>query len=201
MTEREKMLNGKIYNTSDPELLKQREFARITAFKYNNTTEEQEQLRQQILKELLGSLGENVKISPLVQFDYGCNTYIGNNCYFNFNCTFLDCAEIHIGNNVFVGPNTSFLTPIHPMLAEQRNMKKDKNGIIYMEEYCKPIVIEDNVWFGGGVIVNPGVTIGHDSVIGSGSVVTKNIPSGVLAAGVPCKVIREITEEDRLFIE
>lgn len=201
MTEREKMLNGKIYNTSDPELLKQREFARITAFKYNNTTEEQEQLRQQILKELLGSLGENVKISPLVQFDYGCNTYIGNNCYFNFNCTFLDCAEIHIGNDVFVGPNTLFLTPIHPMLAEQRNMKKDKNGIIYMEEYCKPIVIEDNVWFGGGAIVNPGVTIGHDSVIGSGSVVTKNIPSGVLAAGVPCKVIREITEEDRLFIE
>lgn len=138
---------------------------------------------------------------PNVRLDYGCNTYIGSNCYFNFNCIFLDCAEIHVGDNVFVGPNVLFLTPIHPLLAEERNRRVDRDGHIHLFEYCKPIEIESNVWIGGGAIVNPGVTIGHDSVIGSGSVVTKDIPSGVIAAGVPCKVIRKVTEEDKMGLD
>jgi len=198
MTEREKMLSGKLYKTSDEELVKQRDLARNASSRYNSTTEEEKKERQEILKGLLGHLGEGVKIFPSVQFDYGCNIYIGDNCYINFNCTFLDCAEIRIGNNVFIGPGASFLTPVHPLLAEERNVRVDENGQKYMMEYCKPITIEDNVWFGGGVTVTPGVTVGHDTVIGAGSVVTKDIPSGVIAAGVPCNVIREITEQDRI---
>jgi maltose O-acetyltransferase len=198
MTEKEKMLSGKLYKTSDEELVKQRDLARNVSALYNQTTEDQKERRQEILKGLLGSMGEGVEIFPSVQFDYGCNTYIGDNCYFNFNCTFLDCAEIRIGNNAFIGPNVSFLTPIHPLLARERNVQVDENGQNYMMEYCKPITVEDNVWFGGGVTVTPGVTIGHDSVIGAGSVVTKDIPPGVIAAGLPCRVIREITEQDSI---
>ena len=143
-------------------------------------------------------MGENVYINQNINFDYGYNTYIDDNSYFNFNCTFLDCAEIRIGKNVFVGPNVSFLTPVHPLLAKERNINIDENGNKYILEYCKPINVGDNVWIGGGAIVNPGVSIGNDTVIGSGSVVTKDIPSGVVAAGVPCRVIREITESDSI---
>lgn len=199
MNEREKMLKGLIYDASDKELEEQRILARQTSIAFNNTSEYQKDKRYNILKELLGAIGENVEMYPNINFDYGCNTYIGDNCYFNFNCTILDCAEVRFGNNVFVGPNCSFLTPVHPLLASERNFREDENGKKYVLEYCKPIVVEDNVWFGGGVIVNPGVTIGHDTVIGSGSVVTKDIPSGVIAAGNPCRVIREITEDDRVL--
>lgn len=198
MTEKEKMLSGMLYDAYDEELVKQRIYARQSSAKFNQTDESEKNERQQILKELLGSIGENVEMSPNIQFDYGYNTYIGDNCYINFNCTILDCAEVHIGDNVLIGPNVSFLTPLHPILPEERKPHTDEKGNIYMLEYCKPITIGDNVWFGGGVIVNPNVTIGHDTVIGSGSVVTRDIPSGVLAAGVPCKVIRKITEADRL---
>lgn len=197
MTEKGKMLLGKLYNASDIELSKQRILARQAADRFNRTDELEVSKRQEILENLLGSIGSGVEIYPNVRFDYGCNTYIGNNCYFNFNCIFLDCAEIHFGDNVFVGPNVLFLTPVHPLLSEERNRRVDNNGQIHLFEYCKPIKIESNVWIGGGAIVNPGITIGHDSVIGSGSVVTKDIPSGVIAAGVPCKVIRKVTQEDK----
>lgn len=196
MTEKEKMLSGMLYKASDIELTKQRDFARNASALYNQTTEEELEQRDDILKKLLGHKGDGVEIFPFVKFDYGCNTYIGDNCYINFNCTFLDCAEIRIGDDVFIGPNVSLLTPIHPLLARERNVRIDENGQRYVMESCKPITIEDNVWIGGNVTVTPGVTIGHDSVIGAGSVVTKDIPSGVVAAGVPCKVIREITEKD-----
>lgn len=199
MTEREKMISGKLYKTSDPELVRLRNFARNASIKYNQTTEDQKEERQKILKELLGHIGEGSEIYPYVQFDYGCNTYIGDNCFINFNCVFLDCAEIRIGNNVFIGPNVSLLTPIHPLLAKERNIRIDEDGTRYMIESAAPITIEDNVWLGGGVTITPGVTIGHDSVIGAGSVVTKDIPPGVVAVGVPCRVIRQITEEDSVF--
>lgn len=199
VTEREKMISGMLYKTSDPELVRLRDLARNASIRYNQTTEDQKDERRRILKELLGSIGEGSEIYPNVHFDYGCNTYIGDNCFINFNCVFLDCAEIRIGNNVFIGPNVLLLTPIHPLLARERNIRVDEDGTRYMIEKAAPITIEDNVWLGGGVTITPGVTIGHDSVIGAGSVVTKDIPSGVVAAGVPCRVIREITEEDSLF--
>lgn len=198
MTEKENMLSGILYDTSDEELVKGRDYARLASNKFNKTDETEKEERKIILKELLGSIGENSEMYPNIQFDYGYNTYIGEDCYFNFNCTILDCAEVRIGNNVFVGPNVSFLTPLHPFLSKERNVRTNEKGNKYTMEYCKPITVGDNVWFGGGVIVNPGVTIGHDTVIGSGSVVTRDIPDGVIAAGVPCRVIRKITQEDKM---
>lgn len=198
MTERQNMLQGNLYDPSDQELAQLRKTAREAAYHYNQTTEDEQTVRQEILNNILGGKGANLYLEPNVRFDYGINIYIGDNCYFNFDCIFTDCAEIHIGNNVFVGPRASFLTPCHPLLAEERNIRVDKTGRTYNLEYCKPINIEDNVWLGGNVTVNGGVTIGHDSVIGSGSVVTRDIPPGVLAAGVPCRVIRPITEADKM---
>lgn len=117
---------------------------------------------------------------------------------FNFNSVFLECGPITIGDNVFVGPNVSFFTPVHPRVAEERNMRIAPDGRIQLLEYAKPITIGSNVWIGGGVIINPGVTIGGNVVIGSGSVVTRDIPLEVIAAGVPCRVIREIQKQVQL---
>lgn len=200
MTEFEKMIHGEWYDTSDPELVSQRNKARNVSERYNQTKEEQVTERKALLQELLGAYGEGCEIYPTVKFDYGCNTYIGAHTYINFNAVFLDCAQIHIGSNVLIGPNCSFLTPVHPMLARERNMRIAKDGHTYMIESRKPIVIGDNCWFGGNVTVMPGVTVGHDTVIGAGSVITKDIPSGVVAVGNPCRVLREITEEDAIGI-
>lgn len=199
MTENEKMLNGSLYNPFDKELFDKRVKARNLSSEFNLTKEEENEKRFKILESLLGKMGENCEFHPSIRFDYGENTFIGDNCFFNYNSVFLDCGKITIGNNVFVGPNVSFLTPVHPMLSYQRNIQKDENGNLYNLEYASPISIEDNVWIGGSVTINGGVTIGHDSVIGSSSVVTKDIPSGVFAAGNPCRVIRKITENDKLW--
>ncbi len=196
MTEKEKMLHGEWYDTSDPWLASQRKTARDVSEQYNRTSENEIEMRRSLLKGLLGSIGEDTEIYPAVKFDYGCNTYIGARCYINFNAVFLDCAKIRIGNDVFVGPNVSFLTPVHPLLAKERNVRIAPDGHRYMIEACRPITVEDNVWLGGDVTILPGVTIGHDSVSGAGSVVTKSIPPGVVAAGNPCKIIRKITEND-----
>lgn len=198
MTEREKMLAGQLYDPSDRELtcLRQNAFGLVEQF--NRLQKEDADAQAEILQKLLGGMEKNVTFRAAVRFDYGCNTYIGENCYFNFNAVFLDCAEIRIGSNVMVGPGGSFFTALHPLLADERNARIDSDGRRYNLEYAKPIVIEDNVWLGGNVIVNGGVKIGHDSVIGSGSVVTRDIPPGVFAAGSPCRVIRPITEADRM---
>ena len=193
------MLAGILYDTSDPELVSLRNIARDSSEAFNRTLESQTEERRRILGGLLGCLGEGTEIYPTVKFDYGCNTYIGKYCYVNFTAIFLDCAETRLGDNVFVGPNTSFLTPIHPLLARERNIRIAPDGHTYMLETCRPIMVESNVWLGGSVTVMPGVTIGHDTVIGAGSVVTKDIPSGVVAVGNPCRVLRKITEEDSLI--
>lgn len=198
MTEREKMLAGLWYDPSDPELCRQRDHARDRAEEFNRTTESEKEKRQKILKALLGSMGQYSEIYPYVKFDYGCNTYLGDRCYINFNATFLDCGEIRLGSDVFVGPNVSFLTPIHPLRAEERNVRFAPDGHPYTLEACKPILVEDRVWIGGNVVILPGVTIVHDSVIGAGSVVTKNIPAGVIAVGNPCRVLRKVEESDRI---
>ena len=125
-------------------------------------------------------------------------TQMGENSYANFNFTCLDCAPVTIGKNVFMGPNVSLLTPVHPMRYQDRNMYRREDGVMTDKEYARPIVIGDNCWLAGNVTVVGGVTIGEGCVIGAGSVVTKDIPAGMFAAGVPCKVLREITEEDKL---
>lgn len=191
-TEKEKMLAEDLYRASSPELREDASKSRQLTRLFNETTEEQQTYRKTLLKEMFKATGENIYIEPPFRCDYGTNTTIGNNFYANFDCVFLDVAPIVIGENVMFGPKVNLLTPGHPIDAVIRN-----SGL----EFGKKITIGDNVWIGGNAVVNPGVTIGNNTIIGSGSVVTKDIPDNVIAAGNPCKIIREITDEDKVYWE
>lgn len=193
-----KMIRGELYNADTKELHDLRVKCDKLTRRYN-TLEEDDKERFEILKELLGSKGEGVFFRGPIHFDYGFNTYVGDHCYANFNFTVLDVCPIHIGNNVLFATNVSLITALHPLLACERNGYFDEElGYFHDDEYGAPIVIEDNVWIAANVLIGPGVTIGHDTVIGAGSVVLHDIPSGVLAAGNPCKVIRKLTENDKM---
>lgn len=196
MTETEKMLAGKMYDPSDPELAKLRGAAHRLSKEYNDTVEDEEERRADILRQLLPNMGEGTYLQGPIQFDYGVYTTIGVNSYANFNFTVLDCCPVTIGDNVFFGPNCSIMTPMHPFLPSERNMRRRENGQLYDLEYARPITIEDDCWIAANVVVCGGVAIGRGSVIGAGSVVTRDIPAGSLAAGNPCRVIRPITEAD-----
>lgn len=191
--EKKKMLSGRLYcPREDAQLAADVKKCRMLVRLYNGTTEEQADYRLQLMKELLGGCGEHYYFEPPVHFDYGCNTYIGENFYANFDCIILDVNKVTIGDNVMFGPRVGVFTAGHPIDPGVRGE---------MLEYGYPITIGNNVWVGGHTVINPGVTIGDNVVIGSGSVVTKDIPSNVVAAGVPCRVIREITEEDKVYWE
>lgn len=196
MTEKEKMTAGKIYDPSDEELVKLRTKAHRLSKEYNELLETDEK-RSEILKEM-GIIGDSFYLQGPVQFDYGCLTSIGANSYANFNFTCVDCYPVTIGANVFMGPNESLLTPMHPLRWQDRNQYQKQNGTLTDKEYARPITIGDNCWIAGNVTICGGVTIGEGCVIGAGSVVTRDIPANSLAVGVPCRVIREITEEDAL---
>lgn len=198
MTEKEKMLAGVLYDPADEELLALRQKAHALSKRYNDTLETQAEEREDILDQLLPNRGKNVYLQGPVQFDYGCFTSIGEHTYVNFNLTCLDCAPVRIGANVFMGPNVSILTPVHPMRWQERNIYRREDGVLTDRECARPITIEDNCWISGNVTICGGVTVGSGSVIGAGSVVTRDIPAGVFAAGNPCRVIREITEADRI---
>ena len=195
MTEREKMISGQLYNPADPELVELRHKAHRLCTQFNQTFETDEATRCAILRDLLGEENfdedEHYFQGP-IYFDYGVNISIGKNFYANFNLTILDVCPVKIGDNVMFGTGVSLLTPVHPLKFKERNPRKDSNGDLYVLEYAKPIIIEDNCWLASNVSVVGGVTIGAGSVIGSGSVVTKNIPANSFAAGNPCKVIKEI---------
>lgn len=197
MTEKEKMLAGKIYDPSEPELVGLRQKAHRLCLEYNQLPETDKK-RDELMRELGVAGGENAYFQGPVQFDYGCFTTVGEGFYANFNFTCVDCCPVTIGDNVFVGPNVSLLTPVHPFRWQDRNPYKKPDGTVTDKEYARPITIGDNCWIAGNVSVCGGVTIGEGSVIGAGSVVTRDIPPHSLAAGVPCRVIREITEPDSL---
>lgn len=182
-SEREKMISGELYDASDAELSKGRLNARKLLHRLNQSGPEQAELRMEVFKELFGGFSGYLGLEPPFYCDYGFNIHFGENTFLNFNCIFLDCAEIRIGSEVMFGPNVQLYTASHPLDADKR-----AEG----PELAFPITIGDHCWLGGGVIVCPGVTIGERSVIGAGSVVTKDIPSGVFAAGNPCKVIKAI---------
>lgn len=182
-TEREKMLAGKLYLASDPELVAARTQCRFLLKEYNDSKADATQLRQDILKRLMGSQGKNLWIEPPFYCDYGSNITVGENVYFNFNCVILDVAPVIIGDWVFFAPNVQIYTATHPL-----NWYERSQGL----EYAKPITIGSHVWIGGGVIICPGVRIGDRSVIGAGSVVTREIPPDVVAVGNPCKVLRSL---------
>lgn len=198
MTEREKMIAGMLYDPSDKELnallIKARKLARA----YNQIDEDEPQRREEILKELLCNSLNLPYLQAPIYFDYGCNTTFGKFCSTNFNFTCLDVCPVHIGDNVLIGPNVTLATPMHPLLPEERNVRQDENGRYYNLEYAKPITIEDNCWLASNVVVCGGVTIKEGCVIGAGSVVTRDIPPYSLAAGNPCRVIRKLTDEDRM---
>ena len=182
-TEKEKMLAGELYNASDSHLSMERRVARLLCKKYNDTTDEQVLLRREILRDLIGKYGKGLVIEPPFYCDYGSNISLGDKVYFNFNCVVLDVNKVTIGNNVLFGPNVQIYTATHPMEYKIR---------AEWLESGKPITIGSDVWIGGGVIFCPGVTIGDRSVIGAGSVVTRDIPADTFAAGNPCKVIKTL---------
>ncbi len=185
MSEREKMINGEVYKPFCEELENDRFKAKTLCMQYNSLLPEQKQQKFEILKSLLGNAGNNSVIEPNFFCDYGYNIEFDGFVYVNHNSVFLDCAKIRIGADTFIGPNCGFYTAIHPINAKERI-----DGV----ESAKPISIGKGVWLGGNVVVLPGVTIGDRAVIGAGSVVTKDIPSGVVAVGNPCRVIRAIEQ-------
>lgn len=201
MTETEKMLAGKIYDGSVPELADRRTQAHRLCKQYNDTFDDETEKRTAILKDLLPNMGEGTYLQGPIQFDYGIYTTFGSYCYANFNLTVLDTCPVTIGNNVFFGPNCTIATPLHPYLPEERNIRKKEDGTFYDLEYGAPIQIGDNCWIAANVTICGGTTIGAGCVIGAGSVVTRDIPAGSLAAGNPCRVIRPITEQDSIYLK
>lgn len=186
--QRKFILTGKMYNDLTPELIKAREKTVFLTNEYNNSFGKSPKEREEILKRLLKSIGTNVHFEPNFRCEFGFNITIGNDFYANFDCIMLDGGGIEIGNHVLFGPRVGIYTSNHAIDAEER---------IHGACYAKKVTIGDNVWIGAGVHINQGVSIGNNCVIGSGSVVTKDVPDNVVAAGVPCRVIREITEGDK----
>ena len=199
MTEKEKMLDGMIYDPSDDELQNLRTTAHKLCNAYNKLDEDDE-ARGEILAKLLPN-SNGVYLQGPIYFDYGVFTTFGKGCYANFNLTVLDCCPVTIGDNVFIGTGVSIVTPVHPLLAEERNMYLNERGILTDKEYAKPITIGSNCWIASNVTICGGVTVGDNTVIGAGSVVTRDIPSGVFAAGNPCKVIRKLTKKDSVYLK
>ena len=189
MTEKEKAAKGLLYNANyDEEIQKEMFETKGTLYEYNQLHPHKTEERTALMKSLLGKTGKQFTILSPFHCDYGYNIEIGENFFSNMNLVILDGAKVRIGDNAFIAPNVGIYTAGHPLDVEQRN-----EGL----EYAFPVTIGNNVWIGAQVAILPGVTIGDNSVIGAGSVVSKDIPSNVLAVGNPCRVIREITEEDK----
>ena len=184
LSERDKMLAGELYDPLDPELVRARRRARDLCQDLNATRERDQEARRRILTELFGRGGETVWMQPPFFCDYGTNILLGERVFFNFNCVVLDVCVVRVGDFTLFGPAVQIYTATHPLNAELRRR----------QEYAKPVEIGSDVWIGGGAVLCPGVRIGSKAVIGAGSVVTRDIPDGVLAAGTPCRVIREITD-------
>lgn len=188
MKELEKAAAGLLYDANfDPEVVAQRDAAKVKLFEFNTASPVEKGLRRSVLNGLFGSIGQNVVIESPFYCDYGFNIDVGENSFINVNCVILDGARVTIGRNVFIAPNVGIYTAGHPLDVERRN-----KGL----EYALPITIEDDVWIGAGVHIMPGVTIGSGSVIGGGAIVIKDIPPMSLAVGNPARVVRQITDAD-----
>ena len=183
-SERDKMLAGELYDPLAPDLVAARDRARDLCQVLNATREAEQEERRRIVRELFGAGGDTVWMQPPFFCDYGSNILLGKRVFFNFNCVVLDVCQVRIGDYTLFGPAVQIYTATHPMNAELRRK----------QEFAKPIEIGSDVWVGGGAIICPGVRVGSRSVIGAGSVVTRDVPEAVFAAGNPCRVIREISE-------
>jgi maltose O-acetyltransferase len=187
MTEKEKMLAGELYNALDQQLSEERLRTRLLIKELNDSREDEVEERTRILKELIPNAGPDLWLQPPFYCDYGTNMLVGERVFFNFNCVVLDVMQVTIGSRTLFGPNAQVYTATHPI-----NHKTRASGV----EYARPIVIGEDVWVGGSAVICPGVTIGDRTIIGAGSVVTRDIPSDVFAAGNPCRVIRKLDPEE-----
>lgn len=189
MTEWEKMQAGEVYNDFDSNLFDRRVEAKKLFRAYNRTSDNEKRIREAIMKQLFKSVGQKVWIEPDFRCEFGRNITMGNDVYINFGCVILDCGPVNIGDQVLIGPNVGFYNANHAIDAQER-----MDGALIPGH----ITIGNRVWIGGGSIILPNVTIGDDTVIGAGSIVTHDIPSGVVAVGNPCRVLRTITEKDKV---
>lgn len=198
MKEEEKINKGILFCPGDTELRAMKLRAHNLNIDFNKLYEDETEKRNEILHELLGALGEGSFLQGPITFHYGRHTKIGEHCFINFNFTVQDDGKVTIGDNCNFGPNVTIVTPVHPMLPDERRVMLDKDGFEKHLCYAKPVNIGCDCWFGANVVVCPGVTIGDNCVIGAGSVVVRSIPADSFAAGNPCKVIRKITGEDSM---
>lgn len=190
---KERMKSGKLYYCNDEKLLAEQRQAAELLYDFNTTRPSETEKRERLMREMFAELGEDCYVELPMRANWGGrHVHFGNGVYANSNLTLVDDGEIYVGDHVMMGPNVVLCTATHPISPELRYKQA---------EYNLPVHIEENVWIGGGVFVMPGVTIGKNSVIGAGSVVTKDIPANVVAAGNPCRVMRRITENDRKFYD
>lgn len=187
LSELNRMKLGLLYSPEDPNIQEMSKKGQLLTEEYNTVSIMDVERKQKILEELFYQIGENVNIRAPFHVDYGSQMIIGNNFFANFDCIFLDVSPIVIGNNVMMGPRVGLYTATHPLTADVRNQGLESGQLI---------LIEDNVWIGGGSTINPGVTVGENSIIASGSVVTKDVPRNSIVAGTPAKVLRQINEDD-----
>ena len=187
-TQKQKMLAGEIYNPDDPELHADSHACKVWMQRYNAALAETPAIRRELLRERLAAVGEGAVIRPPFHCDYGLHISLGAHVFLNFGCVILDCAPVSIGDRTQIGPGVQILTPDHPREPGPREA-----GL----EFARPIRIGRNVWIGGGAILLPGITVGDHAIIGAGSVVTRDVPSDVVAVGNPCRIIRQLAESNR----
>ena len=198
MTEEDRIREGVLFSPGDPLLKSIKLRTHNLNIDYNALHEDETEKRNEILREMVGSIGEGSFIQGPVFFHYGKHTSIGRNVFINFNFTVQDDAEVTIGDDCNFGPGVTIVTPMHPMLPDERKVMLDERGERKHLCWAEPVHIGSDCWFGASVTVCPGVTIGEGCVIGAGAVVTRDIPPRTFAAGVPCKVIRELTDADSM---
>lgn len=198
MNEEERISKGVLFCPGDPELRAIKLRSHKMSLEYSRTCEDEPEKRAALIAGVLGGFGEGSFMQGPIFFHYGTHTAIGKRCFFNYNLTIQDDAHVTIGDDNNFGPNFTIVTPVHPMLPDERHTMLDANGEPKHMCYARPVKIGSDCWFGANVVVCPGVTIGDNCVIGAGSVVTRDIPDNSFAAGVPCKVIRPITKEDSM---
>ena len=182
MSEFEKMVNGEFYDSFNGELVEKRRQARLLTYEFNNTSIDELSKRTEILKKLFGKTGNRIHIEPTFNCDYGCNIFVGENFYMNYNCAFLDVCKITIGDNCFIAPQVGIYTATHPTNPIERRNR----------EYGKPITIGNDCWIGGHATINPGVTLGNNVVVASGSVVTKSFGDNVIIGGNPARILKTV---------
>jgi len=187
-SEKQKMLDGELYEPWDLELVKERERARYLTRMFNQTLESEHDERVQAIKNLFGSTGEKVYLEPNFRCDYGYNIHVGENFFANFDCVILDVCEVRFGDHCMLGPGVHIYTATHPVNPFER---------IKGPEFGKPVTIGHHAWIGGGAIINPGVTIGDNVIVASGAVITKDVPSNTIVGGNLARVIKEIDLDDK----